>query len=177
MLFGGTFDSAYIVTITALPCLLQPTTNKRNAALLQAFLADSLGVSPARGVLRFVSIPDEYLAFNGTTVLGQIDNIQRLSDEKDKEVEMERQKEQYRPANTAPTLRKNSCVTEKYKMVPQRPMTGSQSVPLSRVGSPPLLPSMPVAKSSLDRRAEKAQRLGKRKSFFNFFGRKEAGYG
>jgi hypothetical protein len=176
MLFGGTFDSAYILTITALPCLLQPTTNKRNAALLQAFLADSLGVSPARGVVRFVSIPDEYLAFNGTTVLGQIDNIQRLSDEKDKEIEMERQKEQYRSVNVAPTLRKNSCVTEKYKMVPQRPMAGSQSVPLSRAGSPPL-PSMPIAKSSIDRRAEKAQKLGKRKSFFNFFGRKEAGCG
>ena len=169
MLFGGTFDSAYILTITALPSLLQPTTNKRNAALLQAFFADSLGVSPARGVVRFVSIPDEYLAFNGTTVLGQIDNIQRASDEKEKEIEKER--EQFRAVKMGPTLQRNHSVKQNYKVIPPRKPPGSQSVPLSRVGSPPLLPPLPPEKSPLDRRAEKAQKLGKRRSFFNFFGR------
>ncbi|KAL2056477.1 hypothetical protein ABVK25_003501 [Lepraria finkii] len=169
MLFGGTFDSAYILTITALPYLLQSTTNKRNAALLQAFLADSLGVSPARGLVRFMSIPDEHLAFNGTTVLGQIDNIQRVSDE--------REKEQYRPVKVGPTLHKNNSVTRNYRMISQRKMPVSQSVPLSRVDSPPLLPAMPTENSLLDRRAEKVQRLGKRKSFFNIFGRKDLGCG
>ncbi|KAK4693564.1 hypothetical protein P7C71_g3865, partial [Lecanoromycetidae sp. Uapishka_2] len=80
MLFGGTFDSAYILTLSALPIDLGMTTNKRNAALLQAFMADALGVAPVRGVVRFVSIPDEDLAFNGTTVLGQIDNLQKASE-------------------------------------------------------------------------------------------------
>ena len=80
MLYGGTFDSAYILTITALPSQLAPTTNKRNAALLQAFMADALGVAPVRGVVKFVGIPDADLAFNGTTVLGQIENLQTASD-------------------------------------------------------------------------------------------------
>lgn len=80
MLFGGTFDSAYILTLSALAIDLGMTTNKRNAALLQAFMADALGVTPVRGVVKFVGIPDEDLAFNGTTVLGQIDNLQKAND-------------------------------------------------------------------------------------------------
>lgn len=116
-----------------------------------------------------MSIPDEQLAFNGTTVLGQIDNIQRVSDE--------REKEQYRPVKVGPPLHKNNSVTQNYRMISQRKMPVSQSVPLSPVDSPPLLPAMPTEKSLLDRRAEKVQRLGKRKSFFNIFGRKDLGCG
>ena len=108
-------------------------------------------------------------------MLGQIDNIQRVSDEREKEIE--REKEQYRPVKVGPTLHKNNSVTQNYRMIPQRKVPVSQSVPLSRVGSPPLLPATPIEKNPLDRRAEKVQRLGKRKSFFNIFGRKDLGCG
>ncbi|MCJ1277174.1 hypothetical protein MMC21_004984 [Puttea exsequens] len=80
MLFGSTFESAYTLTISALPSLLAPTLNKRNAALLQSFLADALGVPPSRGVIRFMIVPDDCLAFNGTTVLGQVENLERKSE-------------------------------------------------------------------------------------------------
>lgn len=46
LLFAGNFDSAYILTITALPSALQSTTNKRNAALLQSFMTESLASLP-----------------------------------------------------------------------------------------------------------------------------------
>ncbi|KAJ2986301.1 hypothetical protein NUW58_g5094 [Xylaria curta] len=46
MLFGSSLDPAYTLTIHALPCLLQPATNKRNAILTQQHLHEALGVVP-----------------------------------------------------------------------------------------------------------------------------------
>jgi hypothetical protein len=46
LLLGGSFEPTYVLTITALPIQLLPTTNKRNAALIQNFMAkwhDRLG--------------------------------------------------------------------------------------------------------------------------------------
>lgn len=60
---------------------MQPTTNKRNAALIQSFMADVLSVPPERGVLRFIPIPEENLASNGTTVFGEIERIEKLQAE------------------------------------------------------------------------------------------------
>lgn len=77
LLFAGSFDSAYILTITALPTQLQPTTNKRNAALTQSFLATALGVLPDRGIIRFNAISEESLAISGTTIHGQIERMQK----------------------------------------------------------------------------------------------------
>ncbi|KAI5867960.1 Tautomerase/MIF [Durotheca rogersii] len=73
LLFGGTFDPAYTLTIRALPALVQPATNRRNAALLQRHVHDALGVPPARGYLRFVPTPEHAVAVGGTTVAAQID--------------------------------------------------------------------------------------------------------
>jgi len=187
LLFGGTFDSAYMLTISALPSQLLPTTNKRNAALLQTFLADSLGVAPARGVIRFHRIPDEDMAFNGTTVLGQIENLQKTTPTESKpapglspfpqkrQLSKRQAQAQSRDlplrerSNSRPNdlpLRQRS--TSKPKDLPLR--QGTQSVPLSRVASPPL-PAMPVEKSAMDLKAEKVQKLGKRRSFMAMFGR------
>ena len=189
MLFGGTFDSAYILTITTLPSLLLPTTNKRNSALLQAFLADSLGVSPARGLVRFLAVPDEFLAFNGTTVLGQIDNLKR------EEVEKERERERVRKENMNMNNMAKATGKKSYKMVPSHchssaaaaAWNGSQSVPVSRGASPPpqppqsagsiLLPSIPLGKGGWIEKGggwggkeKKPGGVGERKSFFNIFG-------
>jgi hypothetical protein len=77
LLLAGSFEPTYLLTITALPVQLQPTTNKRNAALIQTFLSESLGVPLDRGIVKFVAIQDDCLATNGTTVLGEIENLER----------------------------------------------------------------------------------------------------
>lgn len=77
LLLGGSFDPTYVLTISALPVQLQPTTNKRNASLIQSFLYESLGVPSDRGVVKFVPIQEECLALNGMTILGDIERLER----------------------------------------------------------------------------------------------------
>lgn len=77
LLLGGSFEPTYVMTINALPTQLQPTTNKRNAALIQTFMAESIGVSPERGIIKFVPIAEESFAMNGMTILGDIERLER----------------------------------------------------------------------------------------------------
>ncbi|KAI0598594.1 Tautomerase/MIF [Biscogniauxia sp. FL1348] len=77
MMFAGTFEPAYTLTIYALPSLVQPTTNKRNAALIQRHLQESLGVVPARGYIHFVATPEENVAIGGRTVAAEIEESTR----------------------------------------------------------------------------------------------------
>jgi hypothetical protein len=77
LLLGGSFEPTYILTINALPVQVQPTTNKRNAALIQTFMAESIGVSSERGIIKFIPIPEESLAMNGMTILGEIERLER----------------------------------------------------------------------------------------------------
>lgn len=74
---AGTFEPCYILTLTALPSQMQPTTNKRNAALIQSFMADILSVSPDRGIVKFVPIAEEDYAMNGSTMLGEIERLEK----------------------------------------------------------------------------------------------------
>lgn len=182
LLFAGTFDSAYILTITALPSQIQSTTNKRNAALLQTFMTESLGVSADRGIVRFSPVAEENLATNGTTVLGEIENLRKTSDEGDSNTItgdfLGRSKS--RRANN------NSNSSNKPKDLPLRGRSDSKpkSKVTSRVTSPaplspalksPSVPPMPPSEmtSALDRKAEKVQSMGRRKSFLHIFGKKE----
>lgn len=77
LLLGGSFEPTYVLTINALPTQVQPTTNKRNAALIQTFMADSIGVSADRGIIKFIPIPEDSLAMNGMTILGDIERLER----------------------------------------------------------------------------------------------------
>jgi hypothetical protein len=77
MVFGGTFDPAYTLAIHALPSLMLPTTNKRNAALIQKHVADTLGVPPSRGYVRFVATPEENVAIGGKTIAAEMDEVDR----------------------------------------------------------------------------------------------------
>lgn len=81
LLLGGSFEPTYILTINALPVQVQPTTNKRNASLIQTFMAESIGVSPDRGIVKFIPIPEESLAMNGMTILGDIERMERQTGE------------------------------------------------------------------------------------------------
>ena len=77
LLLGGSFEPAYILTVTALPVQIQPTINKRNAALIQSFMSDTLGVTPDRGIIRFQTIPEENMAISGRTILGEIERLEK----------------------------------------------------------------------------------------------------
>lgn len=77
LILGGSFEPAYILTVTALPVQIQPTTNKRNAALIQSFMSDTLGVTPDRGIIRFQTIPEENMAISGRTILGEIERLEK----------------------------------------------------------------------------------------------------
>ena len=77
MLFGGSFEAAYIMTIFALPSQLMPTTNKRNTALVQIHMEEALGVPPVRGLLRFIALGEDNMALNGKTMAGEIDELER----------------------------------------------------------------------------------------------------
>jgi hypothetical protein len=54
-----------------------PTTNKRNAALIQAFMSDVLSVPAERGIIKFQPIMEENLAQGGTTMLGDIERREK----------------------------------------------------------------------------------------------------
>jgi hypothetical protein len=76
LMMGGSFEPAYILTVTAIPSEVQPVTNKRNAYLMQHFIADTIHVPSNRGVVRFQEIPEERLATNGSTVAGDIERLE-----------------------------------------------------------------------------------------------------
>jgi hypothetical protein len=85
LFFGGSSHPAYILTITALPSEIQPATNKRNTAVLQKHMESMLRVSPSRGMVRFVPIAEECLAWGSKTVAGRISD----AGAKDREVASE----------------------------------------------------------------------------------------
>ena len=162
MLFAGTSDPAYIITITALPSQIQPTLNKRNAALTQSFMTSALLVTPDRGIVRFYPIPEENLATAGVTILGAIENLSKISGEESRTRGMSR----HRPRSRS---RKRKGSDEHYLGEEAEPETQNKGV-CSLAENPPM-PAIPLEKSEADKLAEKAQKLGKKKSFRNFFGR------
>ena len=78
---GGTFDPCYILNITTLPSEMGPTMNKRNAALIQSFMADILSVSSDRGIIKFQPVEEANYAMDGTTMLGQIEKLEKHQEE------------------------------------------------------------------------------------------------
>jgi hypothetical protein len=160
MLFGGNFDPAYTLTITALGSQLQPVTNKRNAALLGKAMEESLGVAPNRGVIRFLAMPEENLATDGKTIAGEIEELERESTENSTNLQrsLSRVTPKSKRRQSLRSLRgvKNQLATHNEHISP--------TPPLSERETPPL-PAMPSEKSPMDLRAEKAQKMGRRRSF------------
>ncbi|KAK6210367.1 macrophage migration inhibitory factor [Colletotrichum tabaci] len=81
MLFGGTFEPAYTLSVHALPVEVGVTKNKRNTALIQKHLQESLGVAPVRGFVKFVEVPAENMAVNGKTTASHISEMTGEEDE------------------------------------------------------------------------------------------------
>jgi hypothetical protein len=77
LMMGGSFEPAYILNITAIPSEVQPVTNKRNAYLIQCFVAEVLHVPSNRGIVRFLGLEEERIATNGSTVAGDIERAEK----------------------------------------------------------------------------------------------------
>lgn len=75
MYLGGTFEPAYTLAVHALPSQVQTVTNKRNLMLIQSHLEITLKVPQARGVVRFVGVPEECLGCGGKTVAGVLAEV------------------------------------------------------------------------------------------------------
>ncbi len=170
MLYGGNFDPAYTLTISALPSQVQPVTNKRNASLLAKAMEEGLGVGPDRGVIRFLAIPEENLASNGKTVTGEIEELEKESGEPHSSIQRNISnrtgKGKRRPSmrslrgktGTLPTHNESGTHT------PTLPTIVSPStMSVDRAGTP--LPPIPTEMSAMDRKAEKAKKVSRRKSF------------
>ncbi|KAI7347061.1 hypothetical protein KC320_g7485 [Hortaea werneckii] len=74
---GGTFDPCYILNVTTVPSSMGPSINKRNAALIQSFMADILSVPSDRGIVKFTPIEEFNYAMNGTTMHAEIERLEK----------------------------------------------------------------------------------------------------
>ncbi|KAA8568474.1 hypothetical protein EYC84_007505 [Monilinia fructicola] len=156
---AGTFEPAYIMTITALPSQMQPVTNKRNAALLQTYMAGTeLAVEPERGIIRFVPLAEENFAVKGRTVAGEIEQLER---------------EVANDSSSLGRLHPSEIVKSKKKistkslrsLKAKNLQTHEEYTPsVSSSGTPPL-PPLPTEPNAFDKKAVNAQKLGRRKSF------------
>jgi len=162
LLFAGNWDPAYTMTINALPCHLQPVTNKRNASLIAKHMMEALGVLPNRGLIKFVPIPEENLAIDGKTVTMEIEELEKetasnnfnLNRSLSRGASTNKGKRRHSMRSLRNLTSTNHLPTHEEQMTP----------PLSDHQSPPL-PPMPTEKSATDLKAEKAQKMGRRKSF------------
>lgn len=165
-------------------------------------MASSLGVLPDRGIVRFVAIAEENLATKGTTYSGHIERLQKKkSDEPPREV-VSAHSEEPKPTEPPPiiprlTIDKNKKNRQSL-LINTRPSTNPtprrqfQSEPASKATSPtlqkaqaalspppqetsPPIPSIPWDNNPMDRKAERVQKLGKRRSFFTIFARSPHG--
>jgi hypothetical protein len=201
-LLGGSFDPAYTMTVTALPSHVQPVTNKRNTMLLAKLLEESLGVPPARGLIKFVGVQEENFAFNGKTTAAEIEDLERdyaddnttikrtLSRLGPKVNTIQQSKRSMRdlkidtigangPINAKEPLSPNTAIPRRLTPPesergpsPQTPATPLP--PPDRFNTTPTIPMPPLPgkKTVLDRKAEKAQKIGHKKSFISgLFGR------
>ena len=119
-------------------------------------------MTPDRGIVRFYPIPEENLATAGVTILGAIENLGKMSGEDGRtrgpSRHRARSRSRKRKGSDEPTL--------KEEVGPETRDKGGY--PLAE--NPPI-PAIPDEKSQADKLAEKAQKLGKKKSLRNFFGR------
>ncbi|KAH0547936.1 hypothetical protein GP486_008323 [Trichoglossum hirsutum] len=172
MMLAGSFEPTYILTITALPANIQPATNKRNTALLQHWMAENLGVEPSRGIVKFAAIPEENLATNGVTVLGEIEALDKQLGF-DNVSGLKRTLTRGRAGSKGKKNSDSSSVTSPTSPPPPfAPIRMTPSPQLSSVSEDetvPPLPSVRSNKSKRDRRAEKSQRIGRRRSIIEFF--------
>lgn len=162
-------------------------TNRRNASLLSQSLEEALSVPPSRGIIKFIALPAENYACDGMTYAGAIAEIGRKSNDADEAVK--------RSASRGSKARKRSSMRslrnlklnfggekKEHDVTPPASVKEVNSplrIPsdldhgtatISSLGNDGLttpLPPMPTEKSNMDKLAEKAQTLGKRRSLMD----------
>ncbi|OJI97174.1 hypothetical protein ASPVEDRAFT_49218 [Aspergillus versicolor CBS 583.65] len=75
--FGSSALPSYSMKLYALPYLIAPITNLRSTILIQAALDDILHIAPSRGIILYIPIPEENMATNSTTMMGEIARLER----------------------------------------------------------------------------------------------------
>lgn len=75
--FGSSALPSYSMKLYALPYLIAPITNLRSTILIQAALDDILHIPPSRGIILYIPIPEENMATNSTTMMGEIARLER----------------------------------------------------------------------------------------------------
>ena len=125
-------------------------------------MVDALGVLSDRGIVRFVGIAEEFLATNGMTVLAEIENLRNTSGEEGRT-----------EGSRLSRIRSRGRRTSKPQGL--RLVEGIESNVGANPPSPPLksppLPDPPTIKSPLDIKAEKMQKMGRRRSILALFGK------
>ncbi len=123
-------------------------------------MEEGLGVAPNRGVIRFLAIPDENFATNGKTIAGDIEELEK------REAENNTSLQRSLSRSTPKSKRRQSLMSlrgAKNQLATHNEVT-SPTPPVSERETPPL-PPIPIEKSPLDLKAEKVQKMGRRRSF------------
>ncbi|KAH7041309.1 uncharacterized protein B0I36DRAFT_21690 [Microdochium trichocladiopsis] len=175
LMFGGSFDSAYTLTIHTLPSLTQPITNKRNAALIQRHFEDKLGVNPSRGYVRFVPTPGDEVACGGRTLTADPEELDKAGSGDDnvsmtRKASKQKSNRRLRPKSFA-NVKTSSALDLKVPTPP--PSARSEHMHIPPI---PEVPPTPTEDRGLLGSSEQGRRTaGRRKSFkFSLFGSNKA---
>jgi len=135
-------------------------------------MEEALGPAPERGLIRFCAVPEENFATSGKTVAGQIDDLEKEVAEDN----INLRKSLSRGVAPKAKRRQSARSLRSMKIGSQLPTHDEQmpTPPASASFDNPPLPEIPRDMSSMDRKAEKVQKIGRRKSFISsIFGRKD----
>ncbi|KAL1953133.1 hypothetical protein VTO42DRAFT_3568 [Malbranchea cinnamomea] len=75
IMYGGSYEPAYFLSVIALPALIAPVTNLRNTMRMQTVMLDTLGIPENRGVVTFEPIPEYNLGTNSITFKEEIERL------------------------------------------------------------------------------------------------------
>jgi hypothetical protein len=79
MIFHGTGEPTYRVTVTTLQNQLGQMTNKRHSILIMDALSEALRIPESRGIVQFEGINEDNLAYDGSTVREEINQLTKLT--------------------------------------------------------------------------------------------------
>ncbi|RYP09246.1 hypothetical protein DL765_008511 [Monosporascus sp. GIB2] len=178
MMFGGSFDSAYTLTIHALPSLIQPTTNKRNAALIQKHIEEALGVKPSRGYVRFVPTSEDSVAIGGKTIAGEIEDSGGSMVTDECEPPARKGSKGSRRISVRSISNLKASAADPNQRIPTPPLSATDSItPIPETPEvPPTPPTPPVDEKLLSVPDIKGEKTSSRRRSFRFglFGSKQS---
>ncbi|KAK2751074.1 hypothetical protein FQN57_000149 [Myotisia sp. PD_48] len=173
LMFGSSDEPAYLITISALSCMVAPVTNMRHTILVQDAIRDYLDIPPYRGVVKFESLSEENIGTNRSTVKDEIEKMERTSVEEHSAI---RNFSRTMSRRIKPTLSRNSGTTALTSITsnPLSPIKDGSSVATSPEPTPVASEAGGDMKRIPGSDAEKANRnsmLRKCKSIKQFFTR------